>query len=72
MTDFYSDETSHQQEFHEIISELFKEGVEIEIGTGKCDLTIQAAASYAKFYAQNTNKKLLEWSVYVEKPPNKP
>lgn len=31
-----------------------------EIGTGKCDPTIQAAASYAKFYAQEKNQKLLK------------
>ncbi|GBC25669.2 hypothetical protein RIR_jg16836.t1 [Rhizophagus irregularis DAOM 181602=DAOM 197198] len=31
-----------------------------EIGTGKCDPTTQAAASYAKFYTQEKNQKLLK------------
>ncbi|CAG8766720.1 15719_t:CDS:2, partial [Racocetra persica] len=31
-----------------------------EIGTGKCDPTIQAAAFYAKFYAQNKYEKILK------------
>jgi hypothetical protein len=31
-----------------------------EIGTGKCDPTVQAAVSYAKFYAQEKNQKLLK------------
>ncbi|PKB92769.1 hypothetical protein RhiirA5_236632, partial [Rhizophagus irregularis] len=31
-----------------------------EIGIGKCDPTAQAAASYAKFYTQEKNEKLLK------------
>lgn len=31
-----------------------------EIGAGGCDPTIQAAASYAKYYAQSKNNKLLK------------
>ncbi|CAG8495685.1 11059_t:CDS:2, partial [Paraglomus brasilianum] len=34
-----------------------------EIGTGSCDLTVQAGASFAKYYTQQTNR-----AVYIEKP----
>ncbi|CAG8835899.1 3176_t:CDS:2, partial [Racocetra persica] len=32
-----------------------------KIGTGKCDLTTQAGTSYAKYYTQEKNEKLLKW-----------
>ena len=90
MANFYSDEKLRQEEFHEIIRELFSKDVKVlqlddkssndeileldfhtysvlyllieiqnEIGTGKCDPTTQAAASYAKFYTQNKYQRML-------------
>ncbi|CAG8827639.1 23194_t:CDS:2 [Gigaspora margarita] len=32
-----------------------------EIGTGKCDPTTQAGTSYAKYYTQEKNEKLIKW-----------
>ncbi|CAG8756528.1 5181_t:CDS:2, partial [Racocetra persica] len=32
-----------------------------EIGTGSCDPTVQASASYAKYYTQETYRKVLKW-----------
>ncbi|CAG8573083.1 12133_t:CDS:10, partial [Cetraspora pellucida] len=75
MAEIYWSELKCQQVFNEKIHKLFDEelkviylddnysndGMKNEIGTGGCDPTVQAEASYTKYYTQKKNGKMLQW-----------
>ena len=60
LTDKTSDDGVLTLDFHTLTVLCVLMEVKNEIGTGSCDPITQAAASYAKFYTQQKNDKLLK------------
>ncbi|CAG8722470.1 14701_t:CDS:2, partial [Dentiscutata erythropus] len=75
MAKLYPSEADRSEVFKEKMRELFGEdlitiqledkssnyGIKNEIGTGSCDPTVQAGASFAKYYTQKTYREALKW-----------